>query len=54
MINLISSSLGAGVGFVAGGFSPAIGRRIKALFVKDSTALKASAEAEAKKLAAKV
>lgn len=29
------------VGFVAGAFTPGVGRKIKALFVKESTAVKA-------------
>ena len=36
----VDFGLGAGAGFVAGAFCPAIGRKIKALFVKDSYALK--------------
>lgn len=39
---------------MAGAFFPSVLRKVKALFVKDSTALKASAEAEVKRLAAKV
>ena len=39
----VDFGLGAGAGFVAGAFCPAIGRRIKALFVKDSYALKIDA-----------
>ena len=46
------------VGYVAGAFTPAVGREIKALFVKESTAAKtavnttvaAQVEAEVKKL----
>jgi hypothetical protein len=42
-------AVGGGVGFVAGAFTPAIGRKIKALFVKDSASLKVDlAKAEAK------
>jgi len=38
-----------GVGYVAGAFTPAIGRKIKALFVKDADALKVDvAKADAK------
>ncbi len=40
----------AGIAYVAGAFTPAIGRKIKAFFVKEGTALKADAEAAAKKL----
>lgn len=53
MISPISFGLdfavGAAAGFVAGAFTPAIERKIKALFVKDSAALKVDlAKAEAK------
>jgi hypothetical protein len=41
---------GLGIGFVAGAFTPAIGRKIKALFVKESSAVKAEAVAVEKKL----
>jgi hypothetical protein len=30
-----------GIGFVVGAFTPSIGRKIKALFVKEATAVKA-------------
>lgn len=30
--------LGSGLGFVAGSFAPSVGRKIKALFVKDTQA----------------
>jgi hypothetical protein len=32
----------AGLGYVAGAFTPAIGRKIKALFVKETAAIKPS------------
>jgi hypothetical protein len=52
---VISLPVGIGIGFVAGAFTPAIGRKIKALFVKDTAALKADAiKAEAAAKAAEV
>jgi hypothetical protein len=39
-LHLIDVGVGAGVGLVGGAFVPAIGRKIKAIFVKDSNALK--------------
>lgn len=39
-LDVVSVAVGAGAGFVGGAFTPAIGRKIKALFVKDSNALK--------------
>lgn len=38
--SLVSSLPAAGVGFVVGAFTPAIGRKIKSWFVKETTALK--------------
>lgn len=40
MINIIAQLPAAGIGFVVGAFTPAIGRKIKAYFVKETTALK--------------
>ena len=51
---VVSQLPGAVVGFVAGAFCPSILRKIKALFVKESTALKASAKAEAAKIKSKL
>jgi hypothetical protein len=45
---------GALVGFVAGAFAPAVGRRIKALFVKEGTVVKADIKAEASKIGSKL
>lgn len=36
---------GAAVGYIAGAFTPAIGRKIKALFVKEGAVVKADASA---------
>jgi hypothetical protein len=44
MINVLSQLPGAGVGFVVGAFTPAVGRKIKALFVKETSAAKAAVE----------
>jgi hypothetical protein len=59
--DLVNLGIGAGAGYVAGAFTPAIGRKIKALFVKDTATLKvdvakaqASLEVEQAKLAASV
>jgi len=41
---------GAAVGFIVGAFMPAVGRKIKALFVKESTAAKVAIKAEAAKV----
>ena len=43
-----------GVGFVAGAFTPAIGRKIKAEFVSISKKVVAKAEAEEKALITKI
>jgi len=37
----------AGVAYVAGAFTPSIGRKIKALFVKETTAAKQAVDAKA-------
>lgn len=42
----LASLPAAGVGFVVGAFTPAVGRKIKALFVKDTTAAKLAVEAK--------
>lgn len=55
ILSYIASQLpGAVVGFVAGAFCPSILRKIKALFVKETKALKASAVAEEAKIAKKL
>lgn len=41
--------IGAAFGFVAGAFTPSIGRKIKALFVKETNAAKDAAVNEVKK-----
>ena len=38
---MISLSIAAAVGYIAGAFTPAIGRKIKALFVKEAAVVKA-------------
>lgn len=48
----MSMAVGGGAGFVVGAFTPAIGRKIKALFVKDATSLKAEIASAQVKLAA--
>lgn len=45
---------GAAVGFVAGAFLPAVGRKIKALFVKETTQVKAELKAEVVKVETKL
>lgn len=40
----------AAVGFVVGAFTPAVGRKIKALFVKETSAAKVAVTAEVKKI----
>ena len=47
MIQLI---IAAAIGFVVGAFTPAVGRTITAWFVKETTAAKTAAVADAKKL----
>jgi hypothetical protein len=39
-ISIIKDIPVAGVGFIIGAFTPSVGRKIKALFVKESTAAK--------------
>ena len=41
--SVLDLGIGAAAGYVAGAFTPAIGRKIKALFVKDTGALKVDA-----------
>lgn len=43
---LVAQLPGAGVGFVAGAFTPSVLRKIKALFVKETTAAKAAVQSE--------
>jgi hypothetical protein len=45
---------GAAVGFGVGCFTPAVGRKVKALFVKEADAVKADAKADASKVVADV
>ena len=55
ILSYIASQLpGAAFGFVFAAFTPAIGRFLKKFFVKESTALKASAAAEAAKIKSKL
>ena len=49
-----SAPVWGGVGFVAGAFCPAIGRKIKAAFVALSKKVVAKAEAEEKALISKI
>ena len=51
---VVSQLPGAALGFVVAAFTPAIGRFLKKFFVKESTALKASAKAEEQKIAKKL
>lgn len=46
-MNILAQIPGAAVGFVVGAFTPAIGRKIKAYFVKETTVLKADVKTEA-------
>jgi hypothetical protein len=45
---------GAAVGFTVGAFTPAVGRKIKALFVKEADAVKADVKADESKVVADV
>jgi hypothetical protein len=54
MINVLSQLPGAGVGFVVGAFTPAVGRKIKALFVKETSAAKAAASSAVSNVAKKI
>lgn len=51
---LALAPLWGGAGFVAGAFTPAVGRKIKAAFVALSKKVVAKAEAEEKALIAKI
>jgi hypothetical protein len=51
MIHVI---VGAGVGFVVGAFTPAVGRKIKAFFVKEAAAAKAKVASEESAVVKKV
>lgn len=48
---VITAPIAGAAGFVAGAFTPAIGRKIKALFVKLASKLVADAKAEEAKVA---
>jgi hypothetical protein len=52
--NMITDIIFAGVGFIVGAFTPAVGRKIKALWVKDTTAAIASAPVAVKTVVATV
>ena len=54
MINIIAQLPAAGVGFVVGAFTPAVGRKIKAFFVKETTVLKADAKSAEASVAKKL
>lgn len=45
---------GAAVGFVVGAFCPAVLRKVKAFFVKETTALKSDIKADATKVEKKL
>jgi hypothetical protein len=47
-------AVAAGVGFVVGAFTPAVGRKIKAFFVKETQAAEAKLKAEVTTAAADV
>ncbi len=47
---MIHEIVAAGIGFVAGAFTPAIGRKIKSWFVKEATAVEADVKADVKKV----
>ena len=54
IINLVAQVPAAAVGFVVGAFTPAIGRKIKAFFVKETTTLKADVKADEATVAKKL
>ena len=45
---MIHDAIYAGIGFVVGAFTPAVGREIKSWFVKESTAAVAAVPAQVK------
>jgi len=45
---LLAQIPGMAIGFVVGAFTPAVGRAIKGLFVKESTVAKTAVESKAK------
>ncbi len=47
---MIHEIVAAGIGFVAGAFTPAIGRTIKSWFVKEATAVEADVKVDVKKV----
>lgn len=44
---MIHNAIVAGVGFVIGAFTPAVGRKIKAFFVKEATSVESSVKKSA-------
>ena len=51
---MLSAIVVGAVAYVAGAFTPAVGRKIKALFVKEAKVAKADVTAEAEKLTKKL
>jgi hypothetical protein len=51
---LVEQLPGGIVGFVAGAFCPSVLKKIKALFVKETSQLKAEVDAEVKKVESKL
>lgn len=51
---MITLVIAAGVGFLVGCFTPAVGRVVKSFFVKESTALKADVKADEAAVAKKL
>jgi hypothetical protein len=51
---MFSVIVAAAIGFVVGAFTPAVGRRIKALFVKESKVVVSDTKAEAEKVVTKL
>lgn len=54
MLSLIGQIPGMGIGFVVGAFTPAIGRKIKSLFVKEGAVVKTAVTNEAQNLEKKL
>lgn len=46
--------IGAGIGFVVGAFTPAVGRKIKSFFVTETNAVRSAAQKDVTSISSKI